>query len=115
MTRIIHTNQTSKKKTNNAKTRQLQADWEALVNKWKVKSPSATKTVTSKRSISPRVPDDRSHRHIPSCDSGLGTATVRPSHVYTGDKIIGIGQMHKSNAVPIFKREEAEDIARMRR
>lgn len=35
--------------------------------------------------------------------------------VYTGDKLLGIATMHKSNSVPIFKKEDAEDIARMRR
>ncbi len=34
---------------------------------------------------------------------------------YTGDKLMGIGIMHKSNLVPIFKQEDAEEIARMRR
>jgi hypothetical protein len=34
---------------------------------------------------------------------------------YTGDKIIGIGTLHKSNAVPVFNTEEAKDIAKMRR
>lgn len=34
---------------------------------------------------------------------------------YTGDKLLGIATMHKSNAVPVFKQEDAEDIARMRR
>jgi len=29
--------------------------------------------------------------------------------------IKGIGTMHKSNAVPIFSDEEAQDIAKMRR
>jgi len=35
--------------------------------------------------------------------------------VYTGDKILGIGTMHKSNAVPIFSDEEAKSISKMRR
>lgn len=34
---------------------------------------------------------------------------------YTGDKLLGIATMHKSNSVPVFKKEDAEDIARMRR
>jgi hypothetical protein len=34
---------------------------------------------------------------------------------YTGTKILGIGTMHKSNAVPVFSEEEAHDIATMRR
>tara|TARA_Y100000356_G_scaffold86843_1_gene72485 strand:+ start:2413 stop:2790 length:378 start_codon:yes stop_codon:yes gene_type:complete len=35
--------------------------------------------------------------------------------VYTGDVIIGIAQMHKSNAVPIARKQDAVDISRMRR
>lgn len=35
--------------------------------------------------------------------------------VYTGDKMKGIGTLHKSNAVPVFTDQEAIDIARMRR
>ena len=34
---------------------------------------------------------------------------------YTGDEIIGIAQMHKSNAVPIRGKKAAEEISRMRR
>ena len=35
--------------------------------------------------------------------------------VYTGTEIIGIGQMHKSNAVPIRRKDDAKSIANMRR
>lgn len=34
---------------------------------------------------------------------------------YTGDLVIGIATMHKSNAVPIISQEQAIDIAKMRR
>ena len=34
---------------------------------------------------------------------------------YTGTLVKGIATMHKSNAVPVINREEATDIARMRR
>ena len=34
---------------------------------------------------------------------------------YTGDKLMGIALMHKSNYVPIFNHEEAVSVARMRR
>jgi hypothetical protein len=44
-----------------------------------------------------------------------GPCTTKPSPTYTGTKIIGIGTLHKSNAVPVFSNEEAIDIARMRR
>ena len=35
--------------------------------------------------------------------------------VYTGTEIVGIAVMHKSNAVPIRGKKQAEEIARMRR
>jgi hypothetical protein len=53
--------------------------------------------------------------HIPSRNTGDGIANTKQIPQYTGTKIIGIGTMHKSNAVPIFSDEEAQDISRMRR
>jgi len=44
-----------------------------------------------------------------------GPVASKPSPVYTGTKVLGIGTMHKSNAVPIFSDEEAIDISKMRR
>ena len=35
--------------------------------------------------------------------------------VYTGTEIIGIAQMHKSNAVPVRGKKQATEIANMRR
>ena len=34
---------------------------------------------------------------------------------YTGDEIIGIAQMHKSNAVPVRGKKQATEVANMRR
>ena len=55
---------------------------------------------------------------IPSADvtaeSAL-VALVKPPMVYSGDKMVGIGQLHKSNAVPIFRTEDIEDLSHMRR
>jgi hypothetical protein len=44
-----------------------------------------------------------------------GAVSSKPSPQYTGTKIIGIGTMHKSNAVPIFNDQEAIEISTMRR
>ena len=53
---------------------------------------------------------------IPSLSPTVTDNCTKPApKVYTGDKIIGIGVMHKSNAVPIFSDQEAKDIAHMRR
>ena len=47
----------------------------------------------------------------------FGDSCTKPIHgkVYTGDKMIGIGTLHKSNAVPIFSNDDAKDQASMRR
>jgi hypothetical protein len=58
----------------------------------------------------------RGTQKIPSLNAGMmGNATMQPKKVYTGDKILGIGTLHKSNAVPVFSVEEAQDMAKMRR
>lgn len=44
-----------------------------------------------------------------------GPCSSKPSPTYTGTKMIGIGTMHKSNAVPIFSDDEAKEISSMRR
>lgn len=57
-------------------------------------------------------------RPSPVVPSGIGIGvsnTKRDEKVYTGDRLMGIATMHKSNMVPVFKREDAEDIAKMRR
>jgi len=53
--------------------------------------------------------------HIKSHDSGLGNAAKKAAPIYTGDNIVGIGTLHKSNAVPIFSDREAKEISSMRR
>jgi hypothetical protein len=45
-----------------------------------------------------------------------GTFAKPEEKVYSGEmKLLGIATMHKSNMVPVFKKQDAEDIARMRR
>ena len=62
------------------------------------------------------VNDRANTRHIPSLDTGhSGPVSSKENPKYTGTKILGIGTMHKSNAVPVFSSEEAHDIATMRR
>lgn len=100
------------------KSRELEENWKSLQKKWGVeqedrrrKRALAAQTLEYKLSS----PVDRSTAHIKSLNSGLGIASLPPAKVYTGTKVKGIGTMHKSNAVPIFSDEEAQDIARMRR
>lgn len=66
---------------------------------------------------------DFSAKHNPSAQipshSKYGIASgacAKPEpKVYTGNKLIGIATMHKSNMVPVFNHDDAKEIARMRR
>jgi len=60
-------------------------------------------------------PYRRETPQYPSLNSFAGNTTKSEKKVYTGDKLLGIGTLHKSNAVPIFSKEEAQDQASMRR
>ena len=40
---------------------------------------------------------------------------VNFNKVYTGDQMIGIATMHKSNAVPVFSQQQAQQLSSMRR
>ena len=44
-----------------------------------------------------------------------GFAPKHDPNKYTGDKMIGIGVVHKSGLQPVFSQEQAEDLAKMRR
>ena len=54
---------------------------------------------------------------IPSLTSiSTGVCPPPPRKEYTGDLIVGIATMHKSNAVPVMRgTKHAEEIAKMRR
>jgi hypothetical protein len=100
------------------KARELEASWKELQKKWGVeadekKRKRAMSLPTLTYSLS--APPGRNTTHnIPSrVTEGGSTAPV--TKVYTGDKILGIATMHKSNAVPVFSDEQAVDISRMRR
>jgi hypothetical protein len=54
-------------------------------------------------------------KNIPSRNTGDGIGSSKVIPHYTGTKMIGIGTMHKSNAVPIFSDDEAKSISSMRR
>ena len=73
----------------------------------------------TKKNFEPYVPSRSYHRetpHIPSYGDGVGNAPKKQATSYTGDLIVGIATMHKSNAVPVMRgTTQAEDIAKMRR
>ena len=56
-----------------------------------------------------------STKNLPSHGMSVGNTERVERPKYTGDNLLGIAVMHKSNLVPVFKAEDAIDIARMRR
>ena len=103
--------------------------WQQLLEKYDVKKSSkvvvgkskSVRTSSSKNLATSgsdwrsRVDPRRLTDHLPSVDTGVSVAPRPADKVYTGDAMIGIGQLHKSNGIPIFKSEDAVDIAKMRR
>jgi N-acetylglucosamine-6-phosphate deacetylase len=102
------------------KARDLDESWKELQKKWAVeiedkKSKRAMTAAPLKGNYSLTIPEGRNTTaHIKSVNTG-GNAVLRPNPVYTGTKVKGIATMHKSNAVPVFSDEEAQDISKMRR
>lgn len=93
----------------------LDAEWQKLKSKYATLQKPNNKT-SNKAYIPPTVVRRGSNAHIPSLDTGVkGAVNIKKPMQYTGDKIVGIGTMHKSNAVPIFSDQEAKDISSMRR
>lgn len=84
-----------------------------------VKPYSAAKSVVVYKQgvyIPPPEPNRRTVESIPSLyTTGYSACVKKEDKVYTGSNVVGIGTMHKSNAVPIFNNNEARDIASMRR
>ena len=63
---------------------------------------------------SPKIPAGRESPKYESLDTGFITCG-KTFQKYTGEKMMGIATMHKSNAVPVFTDNEAKEIASMRR
>jgi len=97
--------------------RQLESDWRNLLVRHESKNVHKNKTGKGYDTLEYdiKVPESRSTSHIKSKGQTGGVANLVPNKVYTGDKIIGIAQMAKSNAVPVFNSDHIVEIARMRR
>jgi N-acetylglucosamine-6-phosphate deacetylase len=102
------------------KARELDESWKALQKKWAIESDEKKRKrgLTATTYVAPKVESfRRTTPHIASLNSEhvCGVATMPAPKVYTGTMVKGIATMHKSNAVPVFSSEEAQDISKMRR
>jgi hypothetical protein len=96
--------------------RQLDADWKDLLKRQGVEQEERKRrrALSAQPWTEPMLAYRGQGEKRNSVNTG-GNALLKPSPVYTGTKMLGIGQLHKSNAVPVFSNEEAIDLARMRR
>ena len=114
---LIYTNQRSKKKSKTKKQIAEYQEWLDSVNKRTTNFSRGRKVSTNAvNTYKPPKPFVRETPHYPSLSTG-GDNCTKPIHgkVYTGTAMVGIGTLHKSNAVPIFNIEDAQDQAKMRR
>lgn len=58
---------------------------------------------------------ERSTKHIPSLGTTGGVATKKDPHKYSGEYLVGIATMHKSNLVPVGKDDTPSNYSTMRR
>jgi hypothetical protein len=113
---LIYTHQKSKTKKKLTKSqRELQDSWNELVNKHKTKKALINNSNSNSLNYKLTTPVGRETNRYPSLNSGYYDTFKKENKVYTGDKVKGIGTLHKSNAVPIFTDQEAKDQANMRR
>lgn len=113
MVMIFTTPKKSKQRKPSAKQRELKDSWEKMMKQYEPKKP--VRPASDSFSYSLGVPARREMPKIPSLPFTGGPCALKPSPVYTGTKVKGIGTMHKSNAIPIFSDEQAIEIATMRR
>ena len=104
-----------------AKSRELNDSWKDLNDRYpplvaNIPKKKKLNTDTGTYKPGPSIPEGRNTTaHIKSRGDGVGNAAMPPPKVYTGSSMLGIGQLHKSNAVPVFSQDDAIAISRMRR
>ena len=80
------------------------------------KKPSKKKEFVPYEAPKSYVRDTKEYPSVKTSNAIPDFGAKKESPKYTGNLIVGIGQMHKSNAVPIMRgTTQAVDIANMRR
>ena len=94
--------------------RENQESWKKLLLSHGIKKQKVSKTIVTlqRKPVSYRGSE---LPRIPSLKHTWEPCTKLADKVYTGDAIVGISTMHKSNAVPVFNKQAAIDISKMRR
>lgn len=95
----------------------LAAADKAMLDKWASQPKfgrAPVKAVKPLEAPKPYIRDDGVSK-VSSVTSMSGSTPLKESPIYTGDKMLGIATMHKSNAVPVFDSKAAIEVSSMRR
>lgn len=108
-----------KEKKLTAAQRELAAAEAALLAKWQHIPKFGRGTPPKKIEPVTVVVDKPTTRRVEAAGKSVmtpgGSTALKPSPKYTGDNMIGIATMHKSNAVPVFDSKAAVEVTTMRR
>jgi hypothetical protein len=107
-------NQGKIKKKLTAPQRRALAEHEVWLRKRGLHSDQISDKKPKKRFVEEKqyVYEDRAM--VPTSNT-IGNGFKKEENKYTGTLITGICTMHKSNAVPVINKKQAEEISRMRR
>ena len=75
--------------------------------------PKKRKVVPYEKTLAPNSHSESDRQRISTSDTIPGNGSAKERNEYTGDYIVGIATMHKSNAVPVTSNQQAVDISRM--
>jgi len=105
-----------KKKNRSKKLQSAHDEHEIWLKKMGVNNASSNTDAKKQKSEIYSIPDYSTGPRMTS-DRVAENGVARKTNTYTGDELLGIGTMHKSNAVPIRKDspDAAKDLASMRR
>lgn len=96
--------------------RKAQAEHEAFLRKMGIDpNGSKKKEKVTLEKVKPIERDTTSYNTIPTSDTIPANGSAKQQQQYTGDYIVGIATMHKSNLVPVGRGDDPKEYARMRR
>lgn len=96
--------------------RKAQAEHEAFLRKMGIDpNGSKKKEKVTLEKVKPIERDTTSYNTIPTSDTIPANGPAKQQQQYTGDYIVGIATMHKSNLVPVGRGDDPKEYARMRR
>lgn len=74
-------------------------------------------TGTKSKHFKNEIPDYKVKSNVVSSESVCDSGIKKKTQTYTGDELLGIALMHKSNYVPVRKdsKQDAIEISKMRR